>query len=84
MLPLISGFCQQPLAAVDSRGQIPRAPNRDALTADLVQSVFGEGELEVRLLKTNASRPQWTPVTRLEGSGGQRLTSAFFIVCDGW
>lgn len=74
-----SGFASSRLQQWIARGQIPRAPNRDALTADLVQSVFGEGELEVRLLKTNASRPQWTPVTRLEGSGGQRLTSAFLL-----
>lgn len=62
-----------------AKGQVPRAANRDALTADLLQSVFSEGELDVRLLKMNASRPQWTPVTRLEGSGGQRLTSAFLL-----
>lgn len=75
----LRGFASSRLQQWIARGQIPRAPNRDALTADLVQSVFGEGELEVRLLKTNASRPQWTPVTRLEGSGGQRLTSAFLL-----
>lgn len=75
----LRGFASGRLQQWIARGQIPRAPNRDALTADLVQSVFGEGELEVRLLKTNASRPQWTPVTRLEGSGGQRLTSAFLL-----
>lgn len=75
----LRGFASSRLQQWIAKGQIPRAPNRDALTADLVQSVFGEGELEVRLLKTNASRPQWTPVTRLEGSGGQRLTSAFLL-----
>ncbi|MDE9533908.1 hypothetical protein [Xenorhabdus bovienii] len=75
----LRGFASSRLQQWIVRGQIPRAPNRDALTADLVQSVFGEGELEVRLLKTNVSRPQWTPVTRLEGSGGQRLTSAFLL-----
>lgn len=75
----LRGFASGRLQQWIARGQVPRAPNRDALTADLVQSVFGEGELEVRLLKTNASRPQWTPVTRLEGSGGQRLTSAFLL-----
>ncbi|MCT4714772.1 hypothetical protein MUA01_07255 [Enterobacteriaceae bacterium H18W14] len=75
----LRSFASSRLQQWIARGQIPRAPNRDALTADLVQSVFGEGELEVRLLKTNASRPQWTLVTRLEGSGGQRLTSAFLL-----
>ncbi|USP11849.1 hypothetical protein L1S45_09875 [Aeromonas dhakensis] len=73
------GFASARLQHWIAKGQIPRAPNRDALTADLVQSVFGEGALEVRLLKTNASRPQWTHITRLEGSGGQRLTSAFLL-----
>ncbi|ETS32966.1 hypothetical protein BB987_07060 [Photorhabdus temperata] len=75
----LRGFASSRLQQWIARGQVPRVPNRDALTADLVQSVFGEGELEVRLLKTNVSRPQWTPVTRLEGSGGQRLTSAFLL-----
>ncbi|WP_313114219.1 hypothetical protein [Pseudescherichia sp.] len=75
----LRGFASSRLQQWIARGQIPRALNRDTLTADLVQSVFGEGELEVRLLKTNASRPQWTHVTRLEGSGGQRLTSAFLL-----
>ncbi|WP_025731904.1 hypothetical protein [Carnimonas nigrificans] len=62
-----------------AKGQIPYAPNRDTLTADLVQSVFGEGALDVRLLKTNANRPKWTHITRLEGSGGQKLTAAFLL-----
>lgn len=75
----LRGFASARLQNWIAKGQIPRAPNRDALTADLVQSVFGEGDLEVRLLKTNASRPQWTHITRLEGSGGQRLTSAFLL-----
>lgn len=75
----LRGFASRRLQQWIAKGQIPRAPNRDALTADLVQSVFGEGDLEVRLLKTNASRPQWTSVTQLEGSGGQRLTSAFLL-----
>lgn len=75
----LRGFASARLQHWIAKGQVPRAPNRDALTADLVQSVFGEGDLEVRLLKTNASRPQWTHITRLEGSGGQRLTSAFLL-----
>ncbi|MDI4660187.1 MULTISPECIES: hypothetical protein [Cobetia] len=75
----LRGFASARLQHWIAKGQVPRAPNRDALTADLVQSVFGEGSLEVRLLKTNASRPQWTHITRLEGSGGQRLTSAFLL-----
>ncbi|BBO56961.1 hypothetical protein [Cobetia sp. AM6] len=75
----LRGFASARLQNWIAKGQIPRAPNRDALTADMVQSVFGEGDLEVRLLKTNASRPQWTHITRLEGSGGQRLTSAFLL-----
>ncbi|TNH66768.1 MULTISPECIES: coiled-coil domain-containing protein [Aeromonas] len=75
----LKGFASARLQHWIAKGQIPRAPNRDALTADLVQSVFGEGDLEVRLLKTNASRPQWSHITRLEGSGGQRLTSAFLL-----
>ncbi|ASY79762.1 hypothetical protein BJK05_07020 [Pectobacterium polaris] len=75
----LRGFASARLQHWIAKGQIPRAPNRDAMTADLVQSVFGEGDLEVRLLKTNASRPQWTHITRLEGSGGQRLTSAFLL-----
>ena len=75
----LRGFASARLQNWIAKGQIPRAPNRDALTADLVQSVFGEGDLEVSLLKTNASRPQWTHITRLEGSGGQRLTSAFLL-----
>ena len=75
----LKGFASARLQQWITKGQVPRAPNRDALTADLVQSVLGEGELDVRLLKTNASRPQWTHITRLEGSGGQRLTSAFLL-----
>ncbi|QJQ94957.1 MULTISPECIES: hypothetical protein [Halomonadaceae] len=75
----LRGFASARLQYWIAKGQVPRAPNRDTLTADLVQSVFGEGALEVRLLKTNASRPQWTHITRLEGSGGQRLTSAFLL-----
>ncbi|WP_107850350.1 coiled-coil domain-containing protein [Oceanimonas marisflavi] len=75
----LKGFASTRLQYWIAKGQVPRTPNRDALTADLVQSVFDEGSLEVRLLKTNASRPQWTPITRLEGSGGQRLTSAFLL-----
>ncbi|MBR9754277.1 MAG: hypothetical protein GYB56_05920 [Gammaproteobacteria bacterium] len=75
----LKGFASARLQHWIAKGKIPRAPNRDALTADLVQSVFGEGDLGVRLLKTNASRPQWTHITRLEGSGGQRLTSAFLL-----
>jgi len=75
----LRGFASARLQHWIAKGQIPRAPNRNALTADLVQSVFDEGALEVRLLKTNASRPQWTHITRLEGSGGQRLTSAFLL-----
>lgn len=75
----LKGFASARLQQWIAKGQVPRAPNRDALTADLVQSVLSEGALEVRLLKTNASRPQWTHITRLEGSGGQRLTSAFLL-----
>jgi|CEGF01.1.fsa_nt_gi hypothetical protein len=75
----LKGFASARLQQWITKGQVPRAPNRDALTADLIQSVLGEGELDVRLLKTNASRPQWTHITRLEGSGGQRLTSAFLL-----
>lgn len=75
----LKGFASAQLQQWITKGQVPRAPNRDALTADLVQSVLSEGELDVRLLKTNASRPQWTHITRLEGSGGQRLTSAFLL-----
>ncbi|MBK1781141.1 hypothetical protein JHL22_07920 [Advenella sp. WQ 585] len=75
----LKGFASARLQQWIANGQVPRAPNRDALTADLVQAVFNEGALEVRLLKTNASRPQWTDITQLEGSGGQRLTSAFLL-----
>lgn len=62
-----------------AKGQVARSPNRDVLTADLVQSVLSEGDLDVRMLKTNASRPKWTHITQLEGSGGQLLTSAFLL-----
>ena len=75
----LKGFASARLQQWITKGQVPRAPNRDALTADLVQSVLSEGELDVRVLKTNASRPKWTHITQLEGSGGQLLTSAFLL-----
>ena len=75
----LEGFARARLQQWIAKGQVPRAPNRDVLTADLVQSVLSEGELDVRMLKTNASRPKWTHITQLEGSGGQLLTSAFLL-----
>nr|WP_298055400.1 hypothetical protein [uncultured Halomonas sp.] len=75
----LKGFASARLQQWIAKGQVPRAANRDALTADLVQSVLSEGELDVRVLKTNASRPKWTHITQLEGSGGQLLTSAFLL-----
>ncbi|MBR9883427.1 MAG: hypothetical protein GYB21_07105, partial [Oceanospirillales bacterium] len=63
-------------------GKIPTEKGqRDALTTDLVQSVFPEGHLDIRLIKTTtaSSHVKYTPIQALEGSGGQLLTTAFLL-----
>lgn len=63
-------------------GKIPSEKGqRDLLTTDLVQSVFPEGHLEIRLLKTTtgSNKLKYTAINALEGSGGQLLTTAFLL-----
>jgi hypothetical protein len=64
------------------QGEIPNEPGeRDALTADMVQTLFPEGALKIKLIKTLAfhERAPYTLITALKGSNGQVLTTAFLL-----
>lgn len=59
--------------------KIPLQSGGDALTASLLQSLFREGDLNIKLLKANTHRPTYMSISSIEGSGGQTLTTAFLL-----
>ena len=64
------------------KGDVPVVPGqRDMVTAELVQSIYPEGNMEIALIKTTTTtvNTRYTPITALEGSGGQLLTTSFLL-----